>query len=226
MAGTSVMKFRSCILFACMAVVPLVAMFSHKVPREWRLAVQRLARGAPAAGPPKQQPESEPVPPVAPPVAAASLRPPSRQPELPLQSVAMQPAAAQPDALVPVASSAEPAQETAAANVSLVVPHEPVAATDAARSRMVLEDQLRALGAVSIECVPMMQGAAYRCSCRVPADPSGQLQRVFQSSNPDPVVALRNLHGQVQFWKHRLATRPDVDNPLRTSRDTGQPGLR
>jgi hypothetical protein len=60
----------------------------------------------------------------------------------------------------------------------------------------------------------------------VPADPSGQLQRVFQSSNPDPVVALKNLHGQVQFWKHRLATRPDSGNPLRASGDGAQPGLR
>jgi hypothetical protein len=99
-------------------------------------------------------------------------------------------------------------------------------AEEAARTRLVIEDQLRALGAVSIECVPMMQGTSYRCSCRVPADPSGQLQRVFQSSNPDPVVALRNLHGQVQFWKHRLATRPDAGNPLRTSGDGSATGLR
>lgn len=221
MAETCVMKFRSCILFACMAVVPLVAMFSHKVPREWRLAVQRFARGSTPAAPPMRQSEPEPVPPVAPPVAAASPQPPSREPEPPLQPVAPQPAAP-----VPVASSAEPTQETAAATVSLVVPQQADAATDAARSRTMLEDRLRALGAVSIECVPMMQGAAYRCSCRVPADPSGQLQRVFQSSNPDPIVALKNLHGQVQFWKHRLATRPDADNPLRTSRAAGQPGLR
>lgn len=219
MAETCVMKFRSCILFACMAVVPLVAMFSHKVPREWRLAVQQFARGATPAASPMRQPE--PVPPVAPPVAAAAPQPPSREPEPPLQPVAPQPAAP-----VPVASSAEPPQETAAATVSLVVPQQANAATDAAPSRTMLEDRLRSLGAVSIECVPMMQGAAYRCSCRVPADPSGQLQRVFQSSNPDPIVALKNLHGQVQFWKHRLATRPDADNPLRTSRAAGQPGLR
>lgn len=218
MAGTSVMKFRSCLLFACMAVVPLVAMFSHKVPREWRLAVQRFA----GAATPLRQPEPRSAPPVATPVAAVSPQSAPRQPEPPLR-----PAVAQPDALVPVAAPAELAQAAAArAPVSQVVPQEPVAAPDAARSRIMLEDQLRSLGAMSVECVPMMQGASYRCSCRVPADPSGQLQRVFQSSNPDPLVALRNLHGQVQFWKHRLATRPGGDNPLRTSGDTGQPGLR
>jgi len=188
-AGTCVMKLRSCLLFACMAIVPLVAMFSHHIPRDWRLAVQRLARGE--APPVATTRPSEPPQPTALPVAAAVPSPPT-PPPLPSQP----------------SPAGLPAAE------------------DAARSRLVIEDQLRALGAVSIECVPMMRGTSYRCSCRVPADPSGQLQRVFQSSNPDPVVALRNLHGQVQFWKHRLATRPDAGNPLRTSGDGSATGLR
>ena len=50
MAATSFMKLRSGMLVACMAVVPLVAMFSHKIPRDWRLAAQRFARGEGFAG--------------------------------------------------------------------------------------------------------------------------------------------------------------------------------
>lgn len=214
MAGTSVMKLRSCLLFACMAIVPLVAMFSHKIPRDWRLAAQRLARGE-APAPPTPQPPA-PVPPAAEPVAATPPQQRSATPALPPPA--------------PVAGPAEPALTL----VEVAQPMSPVAMSpdaapgpaDTARSRLMIEDQLRALGAVSIECVPMMQGTSHRCSCRVPADPSGQLQRVFQSSNPDPIVALKNLHGQVQFWKHRLAMRPDVANPLRTSGDGGQTGLR
>ena len=213
------MKLRSCLLLACMAIVPLVAMFSHKIPRDWRLAAQRLARGEAPVPPTPQSPAPVPPAPVATAaVPVAATPPPQRSAAPPVPP------------LVPAAPPAEPALALVdVAKPMSPVPTSPAAApgpADTARDRLMIEDQLRALGAVSIECVPMMQGTSHRCSCRVPADPSGQLQRVFQSSNPDPVVALKNLHGQVQFWKHRLAMRPDVANPLRTSGDGGQTGLR
>ena len=219
MAGTSVMKLRSCLLLACMAIVPLVAMFSHKIPRDWRLAAQRLARGEAPVPPTPQSPPPVPPAPVATAAVPVAATPPPQRSAAP----AVPP-------LVPEVPPAEPALRP----VDVAKPMSPVSTSpavapgpaDTARDRLMIEDQLRALGAVSIECVPMMQGTSHRCSCRVPADPSGQLQRVFQSSNPDPVVALKNLHGQVQFWKHRLAMRPDVANPLRTSGDGGQTGLR
>jgi hypothetical protein len=218
-AGTSVMKLRSCLLLACMAIVPLVAMFSHKIPRDWRLAAQRLARGEAPVPPTPQSPAPVPPAPVATAaVPVAATPPPQRSAAPPVPP------------LVPAVPPGEPALALVdVAKPMSPVPTSPAAApgpADTARDRLMIEDQLRALGAVSIECVPMMQGTSHRCSCRVPADPSGQLQRVFQSSNPDPVVALKNLHGQVQFWKHRLAMRPDVTNPLRTSGDGGQTGLR
>jgi hypothetical protein len=213
------MKLRSCLLLACMAIVPLVAMFSHKIPRDWRLAAQRLARGEAPVPPTPQSPAPVPPAPVATAaVPVAATPPPQRSAAPPVPP------------LVPAVPPAEPALALVdVAKPMSPVPTSPAAApgpADTARDRLMIEDQLRALGAVSIECVPMMQGTSHRCSCRVPADPSGQLQRVFQSSNPDPVVALKNLHGQVQFWKHRLAMRPDVANPLRTSGDGGQTGLR
>jgi hypothetical protein len=46
----SSMKFRSCLLVACMLVVPALAMFSHRIPRELRASaralVQRVLRTA------------------------------------------------------------------------------------------------------------------------------------------------------------------------------------
>lgn len=148
------MKLRSAVLLACLAIVPLLAMFSHKIPRDWRRMVRQAAHGA--TEPPLAQAPSTIDDPL----------PPPRRPPAPLPSAAGE-------------------------------PHEPLS----------VADRLRGLGAVSIECVPLAGGTMHRCSCRVAADPSGQLQRVFQTSNPDPATGMRNLLGQVQFWKHQLAAR-------------------
>jgi hypothetical protein len=51
-------------------------------------------------------------------------------------------------------------------------------------------------------------GGLHRCSCRVAADPSGQLQRVFQSSGRDPAAAMQQLLEQVEVWKERIASSP------------------
>lgn len=185
--GIAVMKFRSFLLIACMAVVPALAMFSHRIPRDWRLAAQRWARGegfARVDGVPRREDRpgaEEAAPAEEPAIPLVEIAPPPRRPSTP---------AAAPAPALPV----DPAPTSAAqADVALV--------------RAEVERQLAALGAVAFECVWMPGSGLHRCSCRASADPSGQLQRVFQSSNADPAVALRNLVGQVQFWKHRLATR-------------------
>lgn len=164
------MFLRSAVLVACLAIVPLLAMFSHKLPRDWRRFASR-----PATTP------AEPAATSIEPVAAA-------EPTAAAEPVATQPSVA--------AAPAEPASPAVPA--MLPAPAAPPAPA-------AVEAQLRALGAVSIECVALPGGSLHRCSCRVSADPSGQLQRVFQTSNADPAVALRNLLGQVQFWRHRLA---------------------
>lgn len=184
MAGIAAMKLRSCLLLACMAIVPMVAMFSHKIPREWRAAAQRLARGEGLAAPPPRRVET----------VVEAPPPPTDAPD--------------------------PAPPTSP------VPTAPPAGEDLALVRASVEDKLQSLGAVSFECAPLASTGLHRCSCRMPADPSGQLQRVFQSSNPDPVVALRNLLGQVQFWKHRLASRPHSATLPHAAGDVGRTDLR
>lgn len=185
MAGIAFMKLRSCLLISCMAVVPLVAMFSHKIPRDWRLAAQRFARGEGFAR----------VESVARGAELGRVEEPARDEDPAATLVA-----------IPAPPPTAPSQTPAAATPPASRPSD-----DAAVVRAEVERQLAALGAVSFECVPTTTGGLHRCSCRVSADPSGQLQRVFQSSNPDPVVALKNLLGQVQFWKHRLAALPGPD---------------
>ena len=206
------MKLRSSLLFACMLIVPGIAMFSHKIPPEvrramreqaWKPALEMLAGmagGAPAAteNSPLSPPVASPAPPPAADVIAATSNPtPARQPAAPLT--------APPARLAP-----------ASAFASVPEPARPLKPTADVRSvRSAVESRLADLGAVSFDCLPSPDGGPYRCSCRVAADPSGQLQRVFQSADPDPAAAMQNLLGQVQFWKQRLAARPAGENPLR-----------
>lgn len=193
-AGIAFMKIRTCLLVICMVAVPMVAMFSHKIPRDWRLAAQRFARGEGFAQVGSVARGGEP----------SRVEKPASDAEPAVTPVEFNPPATPPS---PAAVSVAPASD---------------ASHDPALVKADVEQRLAALGAVAFECVRMPTGGLHRCSCRVSADPSGQLQRMFQSSNPDPVVALRNLLGQVQFWKHRLAAQPAAA----AGSAAAQPGLR
>lgn len=159
------MKIRSFLLFACMIVVPLLAMFSHKIPPDVRQAARRLVwePAQRALNGSKTGPE---------PAAVAAM-----------PTVAISETIASPDP----------------------VPTAPILPSDLPE----IEVRLAALGGFAVECVPMTaDGGMHRCSCRVAADPSGQLQRVFQSSGRDPVAAMQQLLGQVETWKERIASSP------------------
>ena len=268
------MRFRSLLLFACMIVVPLLAMFSHWIPPELRSTVRnRLwvpARQAIAGAldietttrPAAPRLDAMPATPgpavtiaVAPvsPSAADEPRPAADRgsaapslvvmptvPLAPVDAIAAPAAAAGGGLSVPASTASaaglgRPQSETDGTSASLAglrMPPEPPAmppqsaeridrdampATDSARSleseirvRRVVEERLAALGAISFDCQPL-QGTdgVHRCSCRVAADPTGQLQRVFQSSGPDPVSAMSTLLDQVTAWKQRIASRPE-----------------
>jgi hypothetical protein len=169
------MKIRSSLLVACMLVVPLIAMFSHKIPPDLRLSARRhiwdLARKS---------------------ILHACGGGGAETPVVPSPTTV-------------AVSPAEPA------------PVDVARVQRAARSlgtRKEIEDRLVELGAFSLECSPGTDaGGLQRCSCRVAADPSGQLQRVFQASEPDPISALHNLLEQVQLWKQRMATAPPAGQP-------------
>jgi len=276
------MKFRSFVLVTCMLVVPLLAMFSHKIPAElrgamrthlWKPATQAIASVF------EIEPQTQPALSV-PPAAVAVVDPAARS-VLPLKPVAVSvPVAAltTPDTqAVAIVPSAAPASQPSATIVmpivtlapidaiapaaipqgkGLTVPSSiaiqstlsnvpsvvrPLAPTDAfaeiisARmapdppsalvaaisdaSHVILahravEEQLVKLGAVSFECLPP-QGTdrVHRCSCRVAADPTGQLQRVFQSTDATPSEAMNKLLAQVTAWKHQIAAMPSTALP-------------
>jgi hypothetical protein len=171
------MKIRSFLLFACMIVVPMLAMFSHQIPPEVRLAARRHLWE------PAQR--------------ALSGSKPAPEPEV---------VAAMPTAAI---DAADPITKPFPDPVSPPLPApEPRAALPSGTVREI-EGRLAALGGFAFECVPVTaDDSLHRCACRVAADPSGQLQRVFQASGPEPVAAMQQLLEQVQAWKERIAANP------------------
>lgn len=222
------MKLRSTVLFACLLVVPLLAMFSHKIPRGfrtgfrdriWQPVVDRMTawNGGESSG------EGKPA--VVGPLAAT---PPGSVVAIPKTPVPSQP--------LPAAAGPLPAPVPAPAAVSSVsqvdvlptvnvqatpLPAEPFAADGQSRfgdsvraasgdaKRATLDARLVDLGAVGVlvKATDSASGVTI-ASCRVAADASGQLQRLFQASGPTEEGALERLAEQVSAWKTRLAAQP------------------
>ena len=67
---------------------------------------------------------------------------------------------------------------------------------------------LEQLGAFAITCQPTIQGRYFHCSCRVAADPTGQLVRMFHATEPDKDRALLRLIDDVRRWKAQIAVAP------------------
>jgi hypothetical protein len=275
------MRVRSLLLFACMIVVPLLAMFSHKIPRELRSAArERLweparqaiagaldietpaqpaaiqagteptangpavtiavahspAADSPVPSPAPATPPSSPSMVVMPPVTLApidviaapatagggGLSVPASMaaaavPERPERETGGD-SGVHPDSRIPPEPPDLPPLSAAGFDRQSVPAVAPARAVDSEiRVRRAVEERLAALGAISFDCQPL-QGTdgIHRCSCRVAADPTGQLQRVFQSSGTDPVSAMSTLLEQVTAWKQRIASRPD-QQPAATS---------
>ncbi len=75
-----------------------------------------------------------------------------------------------------------------------------------ARELQAIESQLAQVGAIGFDCQPLAGGEGlHGCSCRMPVDASGQLQRVFQAAGHDPLTAATALRDQVTTWKDRSA---------------------
>ena len=210
------MKLRSALLIACLIVVPLLAMFSHKVPTATRTAIRErlwdpvirplasalgLGATSPTSPAPRQaadSPVEDPFP--GPPTAFASsgsastdIGPAAADPLQTLQATRAS-SLHQPDTAI--AGNTPPPAILLGSDDSLPI--------GGATGRESLEARLRALGATRIDWTPAQGGdGLHRCSCRIPAEPSGQLHRIFQAAATDPVAALDNLVGQVTAWSMR-----------------------
>jgi hypothetical protein len=186
------MKLRSALLIACLFVVPLLAMFSHKVPAATRSAI-RERLWDPMIRPLASALGLSAAPPTSPPPRQATAPLPPADPLQPFQP-AQAPGKREPD--VAIAGKAPPPAILLGSDDSLPI--------GVAAGRESLEARLRALGATRIDWTPGQSGdGLHRCSCRIPAEPTGQLHRVFQATATDPVAALDNLVGQVTAWSMR-----------------------
>ena len=165
------MKIRSSLLVACLVVVPLVAMFSHRIPADARAAVREFVRTA----------------------SGAAARPPARLVAVPAQPTPMPAARVQPAAVQPAAANLPDGSEDQPAPVVAVMPP-PV---DAGGSL----DRLRSLGAVAIDCRPLHGSGGHVASCRMPVDGAGQLERWFQATGADADSAAATLLRDVTAWK-------------------------
>lgn len=223
------MKFRSCVLWSCMLVVPMLAMFSHRIPAEvreacrthlWQPAAATVAGlvGQSAVEPPTPVESAAPARGVPTAIVAglpaqpanagepATLANPGAPPTLPH-------AAAGP----PAASEPHPATVAGPLPVPQVASPPPTAAAGSDRRRSV-ETSLAKLGAVSIRCDPLPGHEGMHVgSCHVAIDASGQLQRVFQAAGSDPDTALEHLLDEVLAWRSRAMVRQAEDAPATRS---------
>jgi len=121
--------------------------------------------------------------------AAATVRRPTSEVESPLWSADSN----RRDALVTPAATTTAAAPSATAGSS-------------ATAASPIEQSLTDLGAFDVACQPTAGGRYFHCSCRVAADPTGQLVRMFHATEPDRQRAMQRLLDDVGRWQARQAT--------------------
>ncbi|MFM7107927.1 MAG: hypothetical protein ACKOZU_04910 [Planctomycetaceae bacterium] len=174
------MKFRSFLIVACIVVVPLIAMFSHRIPAGTRAAVAAYLRDL--VGP-------RPAPPNAVGAGAAGGASPTPAPSAPAPAPAGAPEQ-------PPGERVERAAAVVSADgLPRVVPISATAPEPEAFGA------LRALGAVAIESRPLEGPGGHVARCRVPVDGTGELERVFQATGSDAAAAAENLLYEVAAWR-------------------------
>lgn len=210
------MKLRAALLLVCMITVPMVAMFSHKVSASTRQAIRKrfwdpMVDSAAAGlgwtvGPAPRNGS------LAPGIDSLAAAMPGTSPDAP-DRAAVEDAGflggEPPPPVTPMFADRPRAAEAAPRAATPDAARLAGPAGDGPGDLASLEARLRALGATGIEWTPAQGGdGLHRCRCRIPADPSGQLQRVFQASATDPVAALDSLVGQVTAWSLRTQVDP------------------
>lgn len=187
------MRFRSLLMFACMIIVPMIAMFSHKLPPELRNTIssvvlnptidliESLALSAKAEEP--DQAREFAAPPAGPLLADRADSSPTR--------------------LATPIERADPV--TATLHQQYPRPAQQSLGHDQASA---LRQQLAAAGVCRLLIEPAGDGSrSVRGSCRLPVDAEGQLQRLFHASGATETETLTQLIEQVGHWHRRLGTR-------------------
>ena len=197
------MKVRSCVLVACMLVVPALALFSHLTPppaREFLRcavcdplcqvidAIETTLMPGSAATPARGRTLA----------TTANPMPPTGTPQSRDETVTVVES-------LPVATVSSPS----GASLPTAVP---LTDRDAPRSQAewetlaTLRQHLTALGAAGVDCRPQPGGLpGYASSCRIGIDADGQLHRMFHGQGVDAPTAMRSLVDQIQAWRAQQA---------------------
>jgi len=176
------MKVRTSLLFACMIVVPALAMFSHRVPAEVRSATRCMLWDPIVAW------------------SAALMKPGAAE-----GSASGSGGGGSSVAAHSAETGASPPRQTS------VAPHDSWSGAAGTSSQVRSGSpaaRLADLGAVAVECRRLEAGSNTQvASCRVALDAAGQLHRVFQATGASQDEAVAALADEVERWRARLASR-------------------
>jgi hypothetical protein len=132
-------------------------------------------------------------------VAPDPLRPAPVQPTMPTATV-RRPAV---DAKPPYSSESSPVAYYTGADSTTEA-----ASPARGQSHQVDEQTLRQMGCFDIVCQPTVGGRFHRCSCRVAADSTGQLVRMFHATEASGEQAMARLVEDVRHWRAQLQITP------------------
>lgn len=196
------MKFRTFLLVACIVTVPLVAMFSHRVPRGLTARLKTVCLDPLASWLARTHPDPGRADQVSDAATNETVMQPVTTPYTGLRSPA-EPLAAPAQSVLPMAPLVAPPSTSVQADM-------PTRSAPAA-ARSAIEERLSRLGAREIECRSLQGGGLHVSSCRVPVDALGQLERVFQASGPDSLAAITRLLQDVEEWRRHPSASAERD---------------
>ena len=187
------MKFRTFLMSVCMIIVPMIAMFSHKIPTEMRTACGELL-----IAPLNYLSEILFQPSVASPTS---------------QEIATFDSAPNVSLLAHQDSHRERADDPNTLNQSSSSQqpqHLPVVETPSSSFR----DQLIATGVHRLIVEPATDRRGwYDGSCRIAVDAQGELQRLFHAHASTESATFEKLLKQVQLWKQQVPARITAKSP-------------
>lgn len=182
---------RTCLLATCMTVVPLLAMFSHKVPRSVRESIRDSIRSI------LGHELTVPVP------------GPSTTVDRPEDDVTTLADSGENS----VGSVSSPTVRHAATTIPADLVQDEAGEDE--RRLLALGAEGIECRRTPSPSVSLSGGSAgdvqhHVASCRLPVDPKGQLHRLFHAQGGTPAAALSRLRMDVEVWKSRVAVAPGI----------------
>ncbi len=184
------MKFRTFLMFACMTIVPMIAMFSHKIPNDMRMACKKILL-APInyfSGIILFQSVAADT--------TLELTDFDESPDMPL--------------LVKGKKPLEKSMVSDISTGSFTAQHRQQASTTVLRDKLITSGVRRLIIKPATD-----RDNWYHGSCRLSVDAKGELQRLFHAHASSESAVLESLFQQARRWQEKwplnVATKPAVN---------------